>query len=398
MTPRTLSQAELLLLTLAGAVVTANAYYIHPIIARVAEDFGVSASTIGLVPALNQVALSLGIFLLLPLGDRINNRRLVLIFVIAQFLALVLMAWSGQFIMFLIGSTVLGFVTIAPYLLPAYVSKRVDPAHLGHVTATLTTGVILGILLARAGAGMIGEYLGWRTVYYIAAGLMLVIALVIPLIMDAEEPEPVRQDQMGYFALLGSMGPMLRVYPQILLSGSIQALNFGIFLTVWLGLGLHLTSPEMGYGVDVVGYLAIFSIINLATTPRMGRLADSLGPRRARVYFAAIQFLGVCLFYFFGHSLWLLMIPIVITNLVGPIIDVSGRMTFLNQAPAIRTRLMTVYIVLMFLGGGLCSWAGTTAYEWGGWSATAVLSMALSTLVVALSFISFRWGQSPAPG
>ena len=398
MTPRTLSQAELLLLTLAGAVVTANAYYIHPIIARVAEDFGVSASTIGLVPALNQVALSLGIFLLLPLGDRINNRRLVLIFVTAQFLALVLMAWSGQFIMFLIGSTVLGFVTIAPYLLPAYVSKRVDPAHLGHVTATLTTGVILGILLARAGAGMIGEYLGWRTVYYIAAGLMLVIALVIPLIMDAEEPEPVRQDQMGYFALLGSMGPMLRVYPQILLSGSIQALNFGIFLTVWLGLGLHLTSPEMGYGVDVVGYLAIFSIINLATTPRMGRLADSLGPRRARFYFAAIQFLGVCLFYFFGHSLWLLMIPIVITNLVGPIIDVSGRMTFLNQAPAIRTRLMTVYIVLMFLGGGLCSWAGTTAYEWGGWSATAVLSRALSTLVVALSFISFRWGQRPAPG
>jgi predicted MFS family arabinose efflux permease len=393
MTSRSLSQAELLLLTLAGAVVTANAYYIHPIIARVAEDFGVSASTIGLVPALNQVALSLGIFLLLPLGDRVNNRRLVLIFVVAQFLALVLMALSGQFIIFLIGSTILGFVTIAPYLLPAYVSKRVDPAHLGHVTATLTTGVILGILLARAGAGMIGEYLGWRTVYYIAAGLMLVIALVIPLIMDAEEPEPVRQDQMSYFALLASMGPMLRVYPQILLSGSIQALNFGIFLTVWLGLGLHLTSAEMGYGVDVVGYLAIFSIINLVTTPRMGRLADTLGPRRARFYLAAIQFLGVCLFYFFGHSLWLLMIPIVITNLVGPIIDVSGRMTFLNQPPAIRTRLMTVYIVLMFLGGGLCSWAGTAAYEWGGWGATAVLSMVLSTLVVALSFISFRWGQ-----
>jgi predicted MFS family arabinose efflux permease len=103
-----------------------------------------------------------------------------------------------------------------------------------------------------------------------------------------------------------------------------------------------------------------------------------------------IQLFGVCLLFFFGHSLWLLMIPIVITNLVGPVIDVSGRMTFLSQAPAIRTRLMTIYIVLMFLGGGLCSWAGTTAYEWGGWAATAVLSIALSSLVVALSFLSFR--------
>jgi predicted MFS family arabinose efflux permease len=396
MTPRTLSQVELLLLTLAGAVVTANAYYIHPIIARVAEDFGVSAATIGLVPALNQIALALGIFLLLPLGDRVNNRRLVSIFVIAQFLALVVMALSGEFVMFLIGSTVLGFVTIAPYLLPAYVSKRVDPTHLGHVTATLTTGVILGILLARAGAGMIGEYLGWRTVYYIAAGLMLVIALVIPLIMDREEPEQSAQDQLGYFKLLASMAPIVGTYPTILLSGAIQALNFGIFLTVWLGLGLHLTSPEMGYGVDVVGYLAIFSIINLATTPRMGRLADSLGPSRARFYLTLVQLFGVCLFFFFGHSLWLLMIPIVITNLVGPVIDVSGRMTFLSQAPAIRTRLMTIYIVLMFLGGGLCSWAGTAAYEWGGWTATAVLSIALSTLVVALSFISFRSSQTAA--
>ncbi len=162
MNPRKLSPPELALLTIATAVVTANGYYIHPIIAPIAEDFDVSASVIGLVPALNQLALALGIFLLLPLGDRFSNRRLISIFVAGQCAGIAIMAFAPDFFWFATGSTVLGFFTIAPYLLPSYASKRVDPGQLGHMTAMLTTGVLMGILLARSGAGVIGEHLGWR--------------------------------------------------------------------------------------------------------------------------------------------------------------------------------------------------------------------------------------------
>ncbi|MEM6557327.1 MAG: MFS transporter, partial [Pseudomonadota bacterium] len=93
----------------------------------------------------------------------------------------------------------------------------------------------------------------------------------------------------------------------------------------------------------------------------------------------------------FGHSLWLLMIPIIITNIFGPILDVTGRMTFLNEAPAIRTRLMTIYIVFMFLGGGFGSWAGTSAYDAWGWSGNAGLALAMSVASVALSLFAYRW-------
>ena len=163
-TPLILTGAQVLLLAVASAVVTANAYYIHPIIARVGDDFGVSDAMIGMVPALNQMALAAGIFLLLPLGDRFSNRRLTIIFVIGQLLSLLLMAVAESFWLFTAGSTLLGFVTIAPYLLSAYASKRVEPGRLGRVTAILTTGIIIGILIARTGAGVIGEHLGWRTV------------------------------------------------------------------------------------------------------------------------------------------------------------------------------------------------------------------------------------------
>lgn len=380
-----LSRAKLLLLAVASAIVTANAYYIHPIIARVAEEFEVSATMIGAVPAFNQIALALGIFLLLPLGDWISNRRLTTVFVVGQFLAITAMAFAGHFYLFVAGSTVLGFFTIAPYLLPAYVSKRVSPSELGHATATLTAGVIGGILLARAGAGFLGEHFGWRSVYFVAASLMLAISILLPLMMDERE----RNTDSGqtYVSLLASIFPIIKTHPDIILSGAIQALSFGIFLAVWLGLGLHLTSPEMGYGVDTVGYLAIFSILNLATTPRLGAWADKVGARKARIVMATGQLVGVTSLFFFSHNIWLLAIPILMMNLVGPVIDITGRMTFLSRAPDVRTRLMTVYIVQMFAGGGMFSWAATATYDYAGWGGTLILTSLLSFLVLTLSIL-----------
>lgn len=393
-----LKPAQIRLLALASAVVTANAYYIHPIIARVAEDFGVSASMIGAVPSLNQLALAVGIFLLLPLGDRFSNRRLVSIFVTAQFLSISVMAIAGEFWLFLAGSTLLGFFTIAPYLLPAYVSKRVEAARLGRVTAVLTTGIIAGILVARVGAGVLGEYFGWRTVYYLAAGLMLAVSFMLPLIMD--EREGARRDtpHQGYLRLIFSLPGVIARFPEILLSGAIQGLSFGIFLSVWLGLGLHLTSEEMGYGVDIVGYLAGFTLLNLIVTPRLGAWADRTGARKARAIVSAVQLSGASLLYVFGHSLWLLMIPIVIMNLAGPMIDITGRMTFLSQDSEVRTRLMTAYIMMMFIGGGVASWAGTAAYDLAGWSGNAILAFVMSLTVLSLTLIALRFGARDKAG
>ncbi len=386
--PRRLSQKQLLLLALASAVVTANAYYIHPIISLVARDYGVSDAMIGAVPALNQIALAVGIFLLLPLGDRFSNRRLVSIFVTGQFLSLAAMAFARDFGVFVFASTLLGFMTIAPYLLPAYVSRRVDPSRLGNVTAVLTTGIIAGILVARVGAGFIGEHFGWRAVYFIAAGLMLLISLLLPFIMESREK---LENPPGgtYRQLIGSIFPIVRENPEILLSGAIQGLSFGIFLAIWMGLGLHL--PALGYGVDVVGYLAAFTLVNLVMTTRFGNWADRIGARRARLIMSSIQLFGTLLFTLFGHSLWLLMVPILMTNLVGPVIDITGRMTFLGAASDIRTRLMTVYIVMMFTGGGMASWAATAAYDWAGWRGTSLLALAMAASVFALCLTGFLW-------
>ena len=383
--PTRLTGAQETSLAIAAAVVTANAYYIHPIIAEVADYFGVSHSRIGLVPALNQIALAVGIFLLLPLGDRISNRRLTITFAAGQTASIALMAIAQGFTLFVIGSTMLGFFTIAPYLLPAYASKRVAPERLGQVTAKLAAGVILGILIARVGAGVVAEHFGWRMIYWIAAALMLAVTLALPRLMEGGERSA--RDRQSYLNLLVSVFPLICKHREILFSGAIQALNFGQFIAVWLGLALYLTSPEMGYGTDTVGYLAGLAAISIFSTPRLGRWADEVGARKARAIFAFCQLAGILLLWPLGGSLWTLIIPLMITNFVGPGVDVTGRMTFLALDPGVRTRLTTVYVVMMFIGGGIGSYAGTAVYDAFGWAGTcgllALCSLALGSLATA---------------
>ena len=389
--PARLTGAQETSLAIAAAVVTANAYYIHPIIGDVADHFGVSHARIGLVPALNQLALAVGIFMLLPLGDRISNRKLTIAFSAGQTVSIALMTLAQSFPLFVLGSTLLGYFTIAPYLLPAYASKRVAPERLGQVTAKLAAGVILGILVARVGAGVIAEYFGWRAVYWIATALMVAVTLALPRLMEGGERQA--SDRQGYPALLLSVFPLVRRHREILISGAIQALNFGQFIAVWLGLALYLTSPGMGFGTDTVGYLAGLAAVSIFSTPRLGRWADQIGPRKARLIFAFIQLGGIALLWPLGGSLAGLLVPLVITNLVGPGVDVTGRMTFLSLDPAVRTRLTTVYVVIMFIGGGLGSYAGTAVYDAFGWAGTCALLAACSLTLTMLAWIASRLGR-----
>jgi predicted MFS family arabinose efflux permease len=210
--------------------------------------------------------------------------------------------------------------------------------------------------------------------------------------MRSETTSP-KQAPARYRALIASVFTLAARHPDMRFSAAIQGLNFAIFTASWLALALHLTSPAMGYGTDDVGYLAGIAAVSVFTTPRLGRWADTVGPRRARIAAALVQLAGVALFYPLGGSIWAIAVPLLITNLVGPTIDVTGRMTLFTLAPEIRTRLTTSYIVTMFVGGAIGSAAGTAVFDLGGWGATCALLLAGSCAVVALSLHAERRWQ-----
>ena len=391
--PARISELKLFLFALSSAAVVANGYYLHPLVTPVAQEFGVSGATIGLAPALNQIALALGILLLLPLGDRINNRKLVTIFVAGQFLAMLAMALSGSFLLFATASSILGFFTIAPYLLPAYVTQRVRPGRIGHVTGIMTAGVTLGILGSRVGGGLLGHYFGWRSAYWVGAASMALLVILLPMIMERQQDEkPAAIAPPRYGELLRSLWPIMKSLPEVPLGGLMQALSFGLFLALWLAIGLHL--PRNGYGVDTVGYLAIIAIVNVLGSPYAGRFADHIGAERARVYFCLVQLAGVCLLPFADDNLWILVVAVIFNSVGGASVDICSRTIMFSRAPEIRTRLMTIYIVIMFLGGGLSSWLGAATYEFAGWTGISIMAVTYALTIMGLSLWGLRFRQA----
>lgn len=381
--PPRMRNLTVVLLAIASAVVTANAYYIHPIVYPVSETFGVEEGVVSFAPFLNQFAIAIGVLVLLPLGESFNNRSLVTICLGIQSVALLVMATVQSWILFVLAATVVGLFTITPYLLPAYASKRVDPHHLGEITAALTTGVIAGVFLSRTLSGVVAEAIGWRNVYWIAFGMMVLATIIVPRLMDDDSTHPSDNPQ-SWPTLMKSLVPTIAEHMDVLVSGLIQGLSFAIFVSLWIGIGFYITSEEIGLGTDVVGWLSACTILNIMTTPFLGRWADHVGAERARLIMACVQILGVSLLSLTNLYWFLLVIPIVVTASAGPVIDVTGRMISLRQDDHIRTRMLTVYIFMMFLCGGLGSLAGGYTYQFAGWFGTICLVLGLSIVVTTL--------------
>ncbi len=170
--PAALGDRAVGLLAVASAIAVANPYYIQPLLVEVGGALSISNGLVGILPRLSQIGLACGLAFLLPLGDIISARRLLLTVVPFQVAALVLFAISSSALTVAAASLLIGLFGIAPYILPPYVSLRVPASRVGRVTGMLTRGIIIGILLARTASGIIGTHLGWRAVYWIAAGMM----------------------------------------------------------------------------------------------------------------------------------------------------------------------------------------------------------------------------------
>ena len=92
-----LTTADALLFAAAAGVAVGNLYWTQPLLARIAENFGVQASVGGHLMTATQVGYALGILLLVPLGDMANRRKLVTTLLALCAVSLVIAAFAPHF-------------------------------------------------------------------------------------------------------------------------------------------------------------------------------------------------------------------------------------------------------------------------------------------------------------
>lgn len=369
-------------MAIAAGVGVANLYFCQPLLADMGRSIGASDADIGLVPTLTQVGYALGLLLIVPLGDMLERRRTIAAACAAVSLALIVVATSHSLPVMLVGSLLVGLCAVSPQIIIPMAASLASPLQRGHVIGTIMSGLLAGILLSRTASGFIGSWFGWRTMFWLAAGWMLVLAAILRLALPLQPPT----ERIAYPALMRSVGRLARELPTLRLHALIGGLGFASFSAFWAPLVLHLEALPGHLGAREAGLLGIAGLAGVLAAPAVGRWSDRRGgDRRINAAALALMVLAWGLMWIFGASLAGLAAGVVLLDLGVQSSHLSNQTIIFALRPEARSRINTVYMVSYFTGGALGAWLGTIAFQHHGWSGTCVVgAIAAAAGVLAL--------------
>lgn len=333
---------------------------------------------VGLVSTATQVGYAVGLLLFVPLGDSVERRRLIVSLTAAVAIALGLVAAAPNVWWMAVASFAVGVTTVVPQVIIPFAAGLSAPELRGRVVGRVMGGLLVGILAARVLAGAVGAVAGWRTMFALAAAIMLALAVVLA---RALPPVPA-QATMRYGALLRSLVTIARREPVLRDASLIGALCFLAFSAFWTTLAFRLELAPLHYGSTVAGLFGLVGIVGASAAPFVGRLADLRTPRSTVGVGLAVLATAYLLFLLAGHTILGLVIGVIVVDAGMQAVGVSNQARIYRLPAEAHNRLNTVYMVSYFAGGSLGSALGVWA--WGAWRWTGVCAVALGALAAAL--------------
>jgi predicted MFS family arabinose efflux permease len=368
------------------AAIVANLYYAQPIIALIAPAIHMSAGTASLIVSLTQVGYALGMFFLVPLGDLVENRRLMMTTVLISVGALAAASTAHHTTTFLLVSLVLGFSTVTVQILVPLAAHMAPDETRGRVVGTIMGGLLLGILLARPISSFVAGHFGWRTVYWGATLLMASVAALLAATMPSRQPAHTG----SYGQLIHSLGGLLLTMPVLRHRALYQALMFASFSLFWTTVPLELMR-HYGLSQSGVALFALVGAIGATSAPIAGRLADA-GHARIGTYIALV--VGTLSFapnlIFPSLGVGGLVATGVVLDFATQMNLVVGQREILALDAASRNRLTALYFTSIFLGGAVGSAVASNLYEEAGWRLSALIASLFPMFALGHFLISVR--------
>jgi len=368
-------------MAVSAGLAVANIYYNQPMLGILEKEL--PGSLTALVPTVTQLGYAIGLFALVPLGDLIERRRII----ITQFALLAVMliaaALAPSAAMLLIASFFLGMAsTVAQQIVP-FAAQLAEPGRRGAVVGTVMSGVLCGILLSRTLSGFVASHYGWRAMFWLGVPLALMAGGLMACSLPRSEPSA----KTSYFRLMSSIIDLCREFSELRIAALTQALLFGSFTAFWTVLALRLEEPMFGLNAQAAGLFGIVGAIGILAAPVAGRIADSHGPYKVILAGTLLTLVSWILFGIWTSVIGLVIGCIVLDFAVQSVL-VSNQHIVYTLKPEARSRLNTVFMGSMFLGGAVGSAAATQAWNLDGWTGVSLLGGGLAILACAVQWLA----------
>lgn len=354
-----LRQNTLWLLTIACTISIGSLYYNQPLLALISTDLHISVSDVSAIPTLTQIGYAIGLLLFVPLGDRVDRRKLIVGLSGVNAIALILAAISPGFYALLAASCAIGLTAVVPQLLIPFAAQLADAEQRGRIVGTVMSGLLVGIILGRVAGGLAGGSFGWRSIFWIAAALMVALGIVLLKQLPFMLPSAI---EVSYFGLLRSLPMLLSEHSALRTRSIAGAVLFASYSGFWAVLPFLLERPPFEFHSEVVGLFGLVGMISATASPWLGRITDQTSPRltlKIAIGLFAAALLILCQFY---TTLWGLILGAILLDLGTQTGQISNKARIYSLPIEFHNRLTTVYMVIFFTGGAIGSWL--FAYGW----------------------------------
>ncbi|MCR8559379.1 MFS transporter [Mucilaginibacter sp. BJC16-A38] len=378
-----LTSLTLWIMTVATGLVVANLYYNQPLLEDIARTFHTSRAKAGQVSILTQMGYATGMFFLAPLADMVKRKRLMVILFAFIVLSLLITALSPSVNILIFASFFLGAASMIPQLLVPMAAHLAKPSERGKKIGVIMSGLLIGILLSRTFSGYIGEYLGWRAVYYIAAGIMLLMWLMIGIFLPEVEP-----DYKGtYKSLMTSLIHLVKEEPKLRLAALRGALCFACFSAFWTTI-VFLLKQNFNMGSSVAGEFGLVGAFGAIAAGLMGRLSDKMDAYKLSGFTLLLILISFIIFIFSAHSIAGLIIGVIVLDMGVQATHISNQSIIFALKPEARNRINTIYMVTYFLGGSLGTFIATQLWKSYQWNGVCITGMAISVITLIIHFLN----------
>lgn len=350
----------------------ANLYYPQPLLGEIAHAFSVSQGSAAFVVTLTQLGYALGLALLMPLGDLLENRKLASRTLVFTAASLLVAGLSPVFGLFLAASVLIGLTSVVAQILVPFAAHLAPDEQRGRFVGGVMTGLLLGILLARTVSSLAAAAWGWRTIYLLSAVLMLLVALAVVRLLPHRRPD----HDAGYVQLMRSVLTLVREEPALRRRAACQALMFGAFSAFWTSVAFEL-SGKHGLGQLGIAMFALVGAAGAAAAPIAGRLADSGHGRIGSGIVLALAVLALLLADAGSGSVIVLAIAGVLLDLAVQSHQSFSQREIYGLRPDARARINTVFMTTIFVGGAICSAVAGALYASSGWGGVCLFAAVL---------------------
>lgn len=373
------------LFALAGGVGVGNLYWAQPLLGDIAAELDVSPGTAGLLVTLSQLGYALGIFLLVPLGDTRNRKRMIPMIMFFCSLALASCVLAPNFAALLTALALVGFTNVAGQLLLPLAGDLATDKQRGRVVGTVASGLLTGILLSRVVSGIVADLFGWRMVYVAASVMMLVLAVI----MSRAIPTLVSRERVPYGTLLSSVVEAVLRHRSVRIIAFFGAALMCVFMSFWTGLTFFLAAEPFSFTASQIGLVSLLGVVGVVGAQFTGRVYERGWSIPALGVGLAITLVSVAVSGFGGSSIVAVLIAVSLLSVGTQTVLVLLQTMMFSVDAAARSRLNTAYVVGNFIGGAIGSTLAAILWQVGGWAAVTC-GLAIVVVIALVVWVVHR--------